>query len=318
MSSDQFNNGSLPKYENHVQVFKATNKLSAQGLQDEQPSMEEAMEMMFDPSKAEAFMEKQKQKINDMVLQMETVKKGIQNSDALSEDVRDAFTTSLLAQQNLMAGQAKMMGAQAGGMGSEQDLIQAVMEMQEAQTLVAEKSRELQETVYNFQAGEEFNATTLSEDLTFDEFERAAALIQYTASSDDAIQNVAMSMQTGDMSAMDDYIDNIEHAKQCLQTLAYVANKSTHITADQKSAANGFVSASTDMFDVLVTTIEGLSQGDMSAMENLMKLPETAKAVTDAQTTYYDVLDQHYQDKSKPANNNTLGKKGPKNGSNNP
>jgi len=317
MSSDQFNNGSLPKYENHVQVFKATSDLTTQSLQNQQPSMEEAMEMMFDPEKAEAFAQKQKEQLNTMILDLEKVKKTVQNSDALDEDVRDAFTTSFLAQQSQIAAQAKIMDAQLNGSGSEQDLMIAAMEMQEAQAVSTEKTQELQKAIYKFQDGDTFNASTLSADLTIEEFEQAAALIAYGNSTDDAMQSLAASMQTGDMSALDDLIDMLEETKQSMNTLANVANASAHMTDEQKTAATDYVSATADLMDTMVTTFEGLAQGDMSAMENLMKLPEAAQKITSKQSAYYDVLDKRYQEYSKPSNNNTQDKKGPKNGSNN-
>lgn len=323
-NSKNFNNGSLPKFENHAQLFKATNELATASLDGQaQPSMEEAMEMMFDPQKAQEFVQKQQETLNKMIVDIEGIKKTTKNSDALPEETREAFSTFLLAQQGLIAAQVNMMAQQTAAMSgaaSEEDMLQAAMDTQAAQQASMEKKSTLYEALYGFQDGDTFNASALPTNVTIEDVERAEALLSYSSSPESLTGDLGASLQAGDMSALEDLTDLIDESVTQLAGIASAVTASTAMTAEEKTVTKDVITATQSLYGTLSNALSGLASGDMEALQGLQALPEYAKNVTVAQSKYYDVLDQHYQNKAAPTNDNSVqnkAKKGPNAGGNN-
>ncbi len=313
MTSQNFNGESLPKYQNHVQVLKATNKLAALAVTAGQPSMEEQLEMMFDPEKAKDFMSKQKKTINDMVTGLETIKKGVKNSDTLSEDVRDAFTTQILAQQGALSSKLPMMEFAEAQMNGEEFLdetkaMQAMVGQQMAQQNLMEKQKELLETLYGFKPGQTIADINTGSDMTIEDFERYNAMIGYSANTDELLQEIAPALQMGDLSAVGEVVDLLEDMAVKINNAKTAVSASTNMTEEQKDACLKTIDTAQGLFTLLGKGLNGIMNDDPeAAMEMGASLPQHIQNALPVQEKYHDVLDSYYQSKTAPTNDNTLG-----------
>jgi len=313
MSQDKFNGEALPKYENHAQVFKATQNIAAKIAVPEQPSMDEQMEMMFDPSKAQAFIGKQKESMSKLVDGLEKVKKGVNNSDALSEDLRDAFTGMILAQQGTATSGIAMMdlglAAMSGQEPSEEQAMQAMIGQQMAQDNNMKTQKALLETLYGFQAGQTLADVATNSDMTIEDFERYNAMVQYSANMDDVMKDVMPALQTGDTSAVSDFVDLMEDVAQKISAVKEKVSSSTAMTDEQKTACLQITSQSEKLFSLLSEGLNGIANDDEeAAMSMMMALPQAMQDSLPLQAKYYDVLDNYYQAKA-TSNDNTVANK---------
>lgn len=313
MSQDKFNGEALPKYENHAQVFKATQKIAAQIAVQEQPSMEEQMEMMFDPSKAQGFIQKQKDTLNALIDGLEKVKKGVDNSDALSEDVRDAFSALILAQQGSATSNMSMMdlglAAMTGQEPSEEQAMQAMIGQQMAQENTLTTQKALLETLYGFQSGQTLADVAVNGDMTIEDFERYNAMVQYSANMDEVMKDVMPSLQTGDTSAVSDVVDLMGDVAQKISAVKTKVSASTAMTDEQKTACLQITEKAEQLYSVLSEGLTGIANDDESAaMGMMMSLPQVMQETLPLQAKYYDVLDSYYQAKA-TSNDNSVANK---------
>lgn len=311
MTQDKFNSQALPKYENHAQVFKASQEIAAKLAVQEQPSMEEQMEMMFDPSKAQGFIQKQKDTLSTLVDGLETIKKGINNSDALSEDVRDAFTGTILAQQGTATANIGMMelglAAMTGQEPSEEQAMQAMIGQQMAQENVLKSQKSLLETLYGFQPGQTLADVKTGSDMTIEDFERYNAMTQYSANMDEVMKDVMPALQTGDSSAVGDVVDVIEDIAQKISAVKVKVSSSAAMTDEQKDACLKITVQAEKLYNVLAEGLEGIANDDQEAAMGMMtNLPQLMQETLPLQAKYYDMLDSHYQAKSAPKNDNNV------------
>ncbi|MBL1148235.1 MAG: hypothetical protein HND56_01365 [Pseudomonadota bacterium] len=313
MSQDKFNGEALPKYENHAQVFKATQAIAAKIAVQEQPSMEEQMEMMFDPSKAQGFMQKQKETLTQLVDGLEKVKKGVSNSDALSEDLRDAFTGMILAQQGTATANMNMMdlslAAMTGAEPSEEQAMQTMIGQQMAQENTLKSQKNLLETLYGFQSGQTLADVAVNGDMTIEDFERYNAMVQYSANMDEVMKDVMPALQTGDTSAVSDIVDIMEDVAQKVGAVKAKVSSSTAMTDEQKTACLQITEKAEQLYSVLSEGLTGIANDDeTAAMGMMMSLPQVMQETLPLQAKYYDVLDTYYQAKA-TSNDNTVARK---------
>jgi len=313
MTSQNFNGESLPKYQNHVQVLKATGKISALAVTAGQPSMEDQMEMMFDPGKAQEFITEQKTVINNMITGLETIKKGVKNSDTLSEDVRDAFTTQILAQQGALSSKLPMMDfalAQMSGDDSldETKVMQTIVEQQMASQNLVEKQKELFATLYGFKPGQTIADINTGSNMTIEDFERYNAMIGYSANTDELLQEVMPAVQTGDFSAIGEVVDLLDGMAAKMNAVKTAVSASTSMTEEQKEVCLKTTEITQNLYKLMGKGLSGMAEDNPEAvMEMGMALPQHIQNALPVQEKYFDVLDKHYQSKAAPTNDNTLG-----------
>lgn len=312
MSQDQFNGQALPKYENHAQVLKATQKIAAEIAAPAQPSMEEQMEFMFDPSKMQDFVQKQKDTLSKLVDGLEKVKKGVGNSDALSEDMRDAFTGTILAQQGVATANMGMMDLNVAMMTgqnmSEEQAVQAMIGVQMAQENMLNAQKTLLETLYGFQSGQTLADVKTGGDMTIEDYERYNAMVSYSANMDEVMKEVMPALQSGDTSAVSEAVEVFEDVAQKVGAVKAAVAASTGMTAEQKDVCLKLTEKSGELYQLLIEGLEGMANDDQDAVMGMaMALPQLMQETLPLQAKYYDVLDSYYQAKSAPTNDNTAG-----------
>ena len=313
MSQNEFNGEALPKYENHAQVFKATQKIAAQIAVQEQPSMEEQMEMMFDPSKAQGFIQKQKESLTKLVDGLEKVKKGVSNSDALSQELRDAFTGMILAQQGVATSNMSMMdlslAAMTGTQPSDEQAMQTMIGQQMAQENNLKTQKSMLETLYGFKPGQTLADVATNSDMTIEDFERYNAMVQYSANMDEVMKDIMPSLQTGDTSAISDVVDLMEDVAQKVSVVKAKISSSSAMTDEQKTACLQITEKAEQLYSILSEGLNGIANDDENAAIGMMMgLPQIMQETLPLQGKYYDVLDSYYQAKA-TSNDNSVANK---------
>lgn len=313
MSKNTFNGESVPVYVNHVQILKAAHMLAVETTRSQQPpSMQESMQMLMNPRKAEEYAQKQQQLMSTVMLSMEKIKRGVQNSATVGEETKDSFAAYFLSQQHSIATQGKMVQIQHDPTAQGQ-MVMLSMEIQDAQQTIVEKKRELYQALYGFHDDDTLYGPSLPENMTFEDFERAEALIKYGYDSDDILSALIPALQTGDHGAIDELLDKVEETQNELNALDEKVATSTSMEAVEQSVAAHVVQSMKALYQTIGDAMHGLASDNTAAMNAMLDMPKLVKNIQDAQTHYYSVLENHYTSKTaQPSNDNSNDKKGPK------
>jgi len=313
MDKNTFNGEAVPVYVNHVQILKAAHTLVVETNKTQKPpSMQESMHMMMNPRKAEEYAQKQQTLMSTVMLGMEKIKRGVQNSATVSDDTKDSFAAYFLSQQHSIATQGKLMQIQHDPT-AQGEMMMVSMEMQEAQQTIIEKKRELYQALYGFHEDDTLYGPSLPEDMSFEDFERAEALIKYGYDSDDILSALIPALQTGDHGAIDELLDKVDETQNELNALDEKVATSTSMEATEQAVAAHVVQSMKALYQTIGEAMSGLASNNTEAMNAMVDMPKLVENIQDAQTHYYSVLDNHYTSKTaQPSNDNSNNKKGPK------